>query len=103
MAVDMRINDNQAATTIVAAHDSLHPERADYVCDGTDDQVQIQAAIDALPSVGGGVLFVEGNYLSGQLLTPSNTTLRGMGLGSKLKLKDATNDRFLELVPDKET
>jgi len=50
------------ATFIVAASDSLHPERADYVCDGTSDQVEIQAAIDALPAVGGVVVLTEGNY-----------------------------------------
>ncbi|HOD67760.1 MAG TPA: hypothetical protein PKM94_13845, partial [candidate division Zixibacteria bacterium] len=34
--------------TVVAASDYPHPEDAAYVCDGTDDQVEIQAAIDAL-------------------------------------------------------
>ena len=43
-------------TLIVVAKDSKENDRreADFVCDGMDDQVQIQAAIDSLPS--GGVL-----------------------------------------------
>lgn len=30
----------------------------DYLCDGTDDQVEINAAIQALPSAGGKLLFL---------------------------------------------
>ena len=44
---------SQSATFVVAASDSLHQGYADYVCDGVDDQVEIQAAIDALPSKDG--------------------------------------------------
>ena len=50
-----------SATFVVAASDSLHKERADYVCPGVDDQVVIQAAIDALPS-GGKITLLEGTY-----------------------------------------
>lgn len=50
-------------TLVVGAHDSLHPEGADFVCDGVADQVEIQAAIDELEARGGGrLLFLEGNY-----------------------------------------
>lgn len=37
-----------AATLIVAASDSLHPERADYLCDGVNDHVEIQGFARAL-------------------------------------------------------
>jgi len=37
-------------------------EQADYVCDGTDDQVEIQAAIDALAAAGGEIRLSEGTY-----------------------------------------
>ena len=53
---------NQAATFVVAASNSLHKERADYICDGVDDQVEIQAAIDALPANGGKVVLLEGTF-----------------------------------------
>ena len=37
---------SQSATFVVAASDSLHQGYADYVCDGVDDQVEINAACD---------------------------------------------------------
>ena len=57
-----------AATLVVAASDSLNKCGANFVCDGTDDQVEIQAAIDALPTGGGypfgggKVALLEGNF-----------------------------------------
>ena len=49
----------RTATFVVAASDSSakSKDQADYVCDGVDDQVEIQAAIDALPSGSGKVKF----------------------------------------------
>jgi len=35
---------------------------ADYTCDGIDDHVQFQAALDALPAIGGQLLILAGNY-----------------------------------------
>jgi hypothetical protein len=40
---------------VVAAFDSSHKEKADMLCDGMDDQIRIQEAMDALPSGGGTV------------------------------------------------
>lgn len=76
----------QAVTLIVAAFDSLHPERADYRCDGTDDQVEILAAIDALPTFGGKVLLLEGRFnISAEIeITQINTILQGMGHGTTI-------------------
>ena len=34
----------------------------DYLCDGTDDQVEINAAIQALPSGGGEIVILDGTY-----------------------------------------
>lgn len=53
---------HSAPPLLVAASDSLYPDRADYVCDGVDDQVQIQAAIDALPDIGGKITFMSGMF-----------------------------------------
>ena len=55
-------NIRQGATLIVAASDSLHSERADYICDGVNDGVEIQAAIDRCPATGGTVELMEGSY-----------------------------------------
>ncbi len=51
-----------AATIVVAASDSLNESAANYVCDGTDDQEEIQAAHDALPATGGAIILLAGNY-----------------------------------------
>ena len=81
----------KAATTTVAAHDSLHPERADYVCGGADDQVQIQAAIDASE---GDIYFSEGNYIIGNvagITVPSNRCLR-LSVGATITFKTDVGD-----------
>jgi len=83
------------ATLVVAASDSKDTSPADYIADGTDDDVQIQAALDALPSGGGKVVLLEGNYNGGQITIPSNTTLSGMGPSTILKMTDDTDDRFI--------
>jgi len=59
---DAAPTDPTSATLVIAASDSNDTSRADYVADGTDDQVQIQAAIDALPAGGGKVVLLEGTY-----------------------------------------
>jgi len=50
-----------AATIVIAASNSLHPERADFKCNGTDDQITVQAAIDAAASEGAGLYFLDGD------------------------------------------
>jgi len=68
-------------TLIVAASDSLDTTRADYVCDGIDDQVQINAAMNALPANGGRVSLLEGTYqITAPIVFPDdNVTLQGLG------------------------
>jgi len=50
---------------LVAASDAPADaiKNADYVCSGADDQVQVQAAIDALPAGGGRVCLSSGTFL----------------------------------------
>ncbi|HOI57106.1 MAG: right-handed parallel beta-helix repeat-containing protein [Methanoculleus sp.] len=69
-------------TILVTAHDS--PEElkvlADYICDGTADQVEIQRALNALGSAGGTVTLTEGTFqLDSNLNIPSNVVLEGQG------------------------
>jgi len=68
-------------TIIVAATDSKTQIKADYNCDGTDDEVEINAAIDALPSTGGMVFLMEGTYNINASITidVDNTSLIGTG------------------------
>lgn len=56
------VKDIRTATFVVAASDSEHKYQADYRCDGTDDQVQIQEGVDALPAGGGKVVLLEGRF-----------------------------------------
>ncbi len=63
---------------------------SDYECDGTADNVQIQAAIDALPAAGGKVMLTEGTFtIASQVVLPSDTVLQGQGSTSILKLRDS--------------
>lgn len=73
------VTDLRAATFVVSANNSEHKFEADYRCDGTADQVQIQAAIDALPVAGGKVFLLEGTYnISDNIsLNKANVTLEG--------------------------
>ena len=53
-----------SAVVTVAASDSTARQRATatFACDGTADEVDIQAAIDALDSFGGELLLYPGTY-----------------------------------------
>ncbi len=71
---------NPYATWVVAAADSVAPERAnaDYVCDGVADEVQITAALAG----GGRVVLLDGTYiLSATATLISGCSLVGMGAG----------------------
>lgn len=73
----------RAATLVVAASDALDRTRAqaDYICDGVADDVEINAALNALPAAGGRVMLSEGTFtLADPIVFPDNNIwLRGMG------------------------
>lgn len=77
---NVNISGQRAATYIVAASNSVHKETADYICDGTADEVEINAAIAALPSGGGKVLLLEGTYKTSAAITinKNNVVLSGV-------------------------
>jgi len=81
------------ASYVVAAHDSIDNENADFVCDGVDDQITINAAIDSLPSVGGSIYLREGTYILSDniIISKSNVALFGAGSSTVLKRKDNNN------------
>ena len=72
-----------------------------YTTDGTADDVQIQAAIDAVAATGGiiqleGGLFTIADTLT---ITDSNTTLRGTGFGgTTIKLANGVNDHVISIT-----
>jgi hypothetical protein len=69
------------ATQVVAQSTSLKKVGADFICDGTADDVQIQAALDAAHAVGGGtVMILDGTYnLAAAVNVYDNITLCGVG------------------------
>jgi len=81
--------DRYVATQIVAASNSLDISRADWTCDGVNDEVTINNAIQALPSGGGAVYLLEGTYnISGSITfsasNDSGKALIGAGKGTVL-------------------
>lgn len=87
----------------VAASDTpaAKKSQARFVCDGTEDEVEIQAAIDALPANGGLIELMEGTYsisdnnLSANLaaieITSDNVIIRGEGIGVTIVQSDRLN------------
>jgi parallel beta-helix repeat protein len=72
----------RTATFVVAASNSMVQDKAmaDYVCDGVNDHVEIQAALDALPASGGEVKLLDGTYnIEVALVLDSYQTLQGQG------------------------
>ncbi|MCX5537744.1 hypothetical protein OG785_45645 [Streptomyces sp. NBC_00006] len=98
-----------AGAYYVAANDAPTAEktRADYLCDGTADNVQIQQAIDAAKTAGGGIvqLSVGTFHLAATLTITGNTdednadtlTLRGVGTQATT-LTMAANVNGIELT-----
>jgi parallel beta-helix repeat protein len=78
--------ETRTATVVVAAYNSLHPEKADYRCDGVDDHVEIQAALNSLPSTGGQVILLDGTFNIQSTIgrNISNITIRGQGKSTVL-------------------
>jgi parallel beta-helix repeat protein len=79
------------ATLIIAASDSNDTDRADYVCDGTADQTEINNAISSLPANGGRVLLLDGNFsINGSIIVSrDNVTLQGQGRGTAITWSQA--------------
>ena len=81
----------RAATRTVAASNSNADSRrmADYVCDGTADDVQINAAITAIAATGGRVLLSEGTFtLSAAIAMSGGITLQGQGGETTIQAAD---------------
>lgn len=76
----------RSATLIVAASDSLDTTNADYVCDGTADEVQINEAIDALPATGGRVLLMDGTFNIDDSITMNKNAVSLVGQGKSTKI-----------------
>lgn len=101
-ADDIKAPTGRSATLVVAAEDSSAKSKsqADFVCDGTADNIDIQAAISELPTVGGKVQLLEGTFdLSAQIDTISNLHLAGMGkTNTILRVADGAQINGVDLL-----
>lgn len=77
----MRVALGRFAVSICAGNASLASRvGADYQCDGTADDVQINAALTALPATGGTVLLSEGDFdVSAALVGKNYAVVEGAG------------------------
>lgn len=69
----------------------------DYLCDGTNDDVEIQAAIDAVELLGGGTVIIRrGNYSinTGILMDGGKVQVIGEGIGATVLTKPANSATF---------
>jgi len=93
-AASWDIPTGRGATLIVAASDAdvQSIAQADYWCDGIADEVQINAALTALPATGGAVVLMEGTYtISAPIVLVKNSALRGVGGGKSVQITLANN------------
>jgi len=86
-------------SVIVAAADSSdrHKLQADYVCDGTADDVEINEALSQVKAAGGGTVFLSaGSYtLADTIKIPSDVTLAGEGTATKLAFDTSVSDKTM--------
>lgn len=96
----MGVNPASDSVITVAASDTPEALRrhADYKCDGTADEVEIHAARDALPNVGGKIQLLDGTYY---IATPIilyrdiggwSVMLAGTGIGNTLITQPNNNN-----------
>lgn len=92
-----------ARFTVGTSANGWTSQDCDYLCDGTADEEEINAAITALPSTGGEVVLLDGSYnLTGAILIEKQyVTLSGSGAGTKLvRAFDATELAHALVVAD---
>ncbi len=93
-------NFSSGGTIVVAASDSYNKSGAAYICDGTDDDVEIQAAIDSLPVGGGKVVLLEGIYtISATVTVDKPCNIKGAGLGITIIYLDDTSNVDVFTIP----
>jgi parallel beta-helix repeat protein len=92
-----------SVTLVVAANDTIAAKKAaaDYVCDNTADEVQINAALTALPANGGRVILLEGTYTIVDPITfpKNNCVLEGQGRSTFIDGDGLANTEHAILVP----
>ncbi len=91
----------KAVTFVIGTTTAGHTaDEVDYLCDGVDDDVEINAALSALPSYGGTVLLRAGTYNTSATIniTKSYVTLCGEGMYSTIITKSTSSTITLMLL-----
>jgi hypothetical protein len=91
MEMENMSNVSTATKVVATSQAGYSTNQVDYLCNGSNDAAQINAAIAALPSTGGRVVLLEGTYnITATLnLSKDNMTFEGMGKKSTiLKVMD---------------
>lgn len=88
----------EGETLVVAASDSLNVLRADYRCDGVNDEVEINAAIAALPANGGSVQLLEGTYVLGTSITMNKAHVKLGGTGHATNITTTSNITMINVT-----
>ena len=83
-----------ARIVIGTSTNGWNPADCDYLCDGVDDQVEINQAIASMPSGGGEIVLLDGDYnLSSYIDTFQYITISG-GNTNSVSLKRMTTNGF---------
>jgi hypothetical protein len=92
-----RVNRSNIVTVASSEYDGTY----DYKCDGVDDDVQIQAAIDYVSNTfgGGTVQLTNGAMIASATITmKSNVILRGVGNSTALKPKNSSVKTLIDFT-----
>lgn len=85
----------RCSTLTIAANDSttLDKNQADYICDGTADEVQINAAITALGAGGGKITLCAGafNIAASIAISSSDVIIEGAGIATTITLANSSD------------
>lgn len=91
---------SRSVSLVVAANDSstLSKAQADYVCSGSNDDIIINESL--YNSTNGKTLLVDGTYnICGGIIVPNNTTMTGMGIGTKIyKTASVSSETLAESI-----
>lgn len=90
----------QSATVVIGPASNTDSAFYDFTTTGTNDDIQIQKAIDKLSVKGGLVLFREGTYTLGSasvVIAKNGVQLQGVGKGTIITCKNSFNKSFFIL------
>lgn len=92
--VPLSYRGSRSATWVVAAAEASHRMRqmADFRCDGAADEVEVQAALDRIPTTGGKIILSEGtfNFSSPVARAIGNVMIEGLGRSTHIQLDGST-------------